>query len=266
MQPDFATAPEVREATKLVNEIVAHVSDDYVITTAEQYTEGAEHLKLVKGAQRKLEDLRTAITKPLNAALKAANDLFRAPAERLVAAERRIKTELGHYAEEQERIRREEQRKADEKARQERIAAEQKAAEARRKAEEEAAELRRKAEEEAAAGRAAEAAKLAARAEQKVEKADIRAAELEQQAATVVAPIITREPPKVAGVSGRENWYAECTDLKALVAAIAAGQAPLSLVQANEKVLGQQARSLKSEFRVPGVRVYCERGFAAGTA
>lgn len=257
MQPDFATAPEVREATKLVNEIVAHVSDDYVITTAEQYTEGAEHLKLVKGAQRKLEDLRTAITKPLNAALKAANDLFRVPAERLVRAERVIKMQLGAYSEEQARIAREEQRKADEKARQERIAAEQKAAEARRKAEEQAAELRRQAEAEAAAGRAAEAAKLAARAEAKVEKADIRAAELEQQAATVVAPIISREPPKVAAIATREVWKFVIED---------ASKLPREYLVPDEARVRKVVSALKGDANIPGVRVYCEKQIAAGVA
>lgn len=258
--PDLSTAPEVREATTIVNEIATRVSDHYVIATAEQYAEGGEHLKLVKGAQRKIEDLRVSITKPLNAALKAANDLFRAPADRLVQVERTIKTQLGHYTAEQERIRREEQRRADEAAARERAAAEAKARQERERAEAAAAELRRQAEAEAAAGRAAEAAKLAARAEQKVEKADIRAAAFEQQAATIVAPVITREPPKVAGVSMRNVWRFEIVDPSKINAAFLAPDETKIRKQVN--ALGADAAAIIG----PGVRIWSEKQVASGAA
>jgi len=82
----------------------------------------------------------------------------------------------------------------------------------------------------------------------------------------VVAPVIEREAPKVAGVSTRENWFGECVDLMALVKAIADGKAPLALVQPNDKIIGQQARSLKADFVTPGIRVWSERSLAAGAA
>lgn len=175
MQPDFTNAPEIREA----NELVARAQEattGYKITTVQQYEDSAGMLRKIKAGQKRLEELRTSVTAPLNAALRAANDLFRGPAEKLAQVERAIKGEITRYADEQEQIRREEQRKADEAARRER---ERLAAQAARAA---------------AAG--------------KVEKA----ADLEQRAETVVAPTIVREPPRVAGIATREVWHFEITD------------------------------------------------------
>jgi colicin import membrane protein len=226
---EFANAPEVREAQELVARTEAAITG-FKISTPVEYENSATVLKKIKAGQKRLEELRTAITGPLNAALKAVNDLFRAPADKLAAAERSIKAEINRYAEEQERIRREEQRKADEAARKEQE-------------------------------------KLQAQAQRAAEKGKVeKAAELEQRAATVVAPVIHREPPKVTGISAREVWKAEVTDLAALVKAIAEGKAPLALVQANTTVVGQQARSLKQDFQVPGVKVWAERQIAAGAA
>lgn len=262
---DMNTSAEAIEAKQIVEKAVA-LTTNFRVTTAEQYSSGGEALKEIKGAQKRLEALRVAITAPLNAALKAANDLFRAPAEQLVEAEKAIKTELIRYQDEQERIRREEQRKLEEAARREREKAESAARAAREKAEEEAAELRRKADAEAAAGRAAEAARLAARADQKVERAEIKADTFEQVAATVVAPVIRREAPKVAGLATRKVWKAEVVDLMALVKAVAEGKAPLALLMANDKLIGQQARSLGAEFVTPGIKVWSESSLSAGAA
>lgn len=228
MQNDFTNAPEVREANELVVRTEAAISG-YTITSPAQYTDSATVLKKIKAGQKRLEELRTAITGPLNAALKGVNDLFRAPADRLTKAERAIKQEINRYADEQERIRREEQRKADERARKEQE-------------------------------------KLQAQAQRAADKGqEEKAAVLEERAASVVAPVIQREPPKVAGIATRDVWKAECVDLAALVKAIAEGKAPLSLVQANTTVIGQQARSLKQDFVAPGVRVWSERQIAAGS-
>lgn len=259
MQPDFTNTPEAREAEELVQNVVA-IATGYRVTTPEQYAHGGEQLKQVKAAQKRLEDLRTAITGPLNAAIKAANNLFRAPAERLVSAETTIKRELIRYQDEQEAIRREEQRKADEAARREREKAEAAARAARAKAEAEAAELRARAEAEAAAGRASEAAKLAARAEQKVERADEKANALEVQAATTVAPVIQREAPKVTGVSVREVWKFEVTDPSKINPAF---------LMPDEKKIGAQVRAMRGDAAAligPGVRVWVEKQLAAGAA
>jgi hypothetical protein len=122
---------------------------------------------------------------------------------------------------------------------------ERKRQEAERQAQEEA---RKRAEDEAVA-RAAE-----------LEKAGFK--ESAQQAIAepvavpqVVAPSVV---PKGFGGATQARWKAKVTDLKALVAAVAAGKAPLASIKADEVFLGQQARSLKAELRLPGVVVWEE--------
>lgn len=80
-----------------------------------------------------------------------------------------------------------------------------------------------------------------------------------------VAPIVQNPAtPKVNGVSYRDNWTAQVTSLFALVKAIAAGQQPISLVMANLPALNLQAKSLKGEMNIPGVKSVCEKIVAVG--
>lgn len=227
MQPDIASNPKVQALIAATTQVVAE-AEAFKVTTAEQYTEAGELLKRVKSRAKELEEEELKITRPINAGLKAVRDLFRTPRQRAASAESVLKRAMIAFTAEQDRKRRELQAQQEEAARRERE------------------KLARQAERAAAKG--------------KVE----RAAELEQRAATVVAPVVQIEQPKVAGISDRKVWKAECTDLKALVKAIAEGRAPLSYVMANDKVLGQQARSLKSEFVCDGVRVWSESSLAAG--
>jgi type IV secretory pathway VirB10-like protein len=229
--------PAVIEVTDGIMALESFAAN-YQVATPSQYKAGAADLARVKGMQKKLEETRTGITGPMNAALKKVNDFFRAPGEKLAVIENTIKGKLGAYYEEQQRIQREEQRRADEAAATERRRAEAAAAEARRKAEEEAAALRRQAEEADAAGRAADAAKLAARADTKIEKAEAKAADLEQQAATVVAPVIHREPPRVAGLQMRDVWEFTIVDPKKINP---------EFMAPDEKKIGAQVKALKGD-------------------
>lgn len=170
-----ATDPEVQELTTQSEALLA-LSSTYRVATQEQYAGAGDELKRVKAAQKKLDVLRKSMTVPIDAAKKAIMDLFRAPEDRLARAESGIKRAMIAYSEEQERIRREEQRKADEAARKERERV------------------------EAQARKAAESGK--------VEKAE----QLEERAAAVVAPVIQREAPKVSGVNMRDAWLFEITD------------------------------------------------------
>lgn len=228
MQADLSK-PEVVAATATVNELVT-LTTNYAIKTADQYEAGSLMLMRVKAAQNKLEETRTSITGPMNTALKAINAFFKGPTDKLATAESGIKRAMIGYTDEQARLQRIEQQRVNDASRKEREKLEERA----RKA--------------VASG--------------KVEKAE----QLQQAAVTVVAPVINFAPQKIAGISPRENWHAECTDLMALVKAIAAGQAPLSLVMANDKVLGAQARSLKNDFVAPGIRVWSDKNIAAGAA
>lgn len=165
----IANRPEVRDMMGTVQSIQAYAAG-VVITTPEQFEDAAEHLKGVMAAKKRLEEMRTKITAPLNQSLKEANNLFRTPGDTLAQAERTIKSRLASYTEAQEAAQREEQRKADAAAQAER---------------DRLAELARKAAE---SGRTAAAEKHTARAD------------------AVVAPVINRAPPAVSGVAMREVW------------------------------------------------------------
>lgn len=217
---DIADRPEVRAVLSQVDELESFAAT-YQVTTAAQYEAGAEDLKRVKAAQKKLEDTRTGITGPLNESLKAINNLFRLPGDRLARIERVIKGKLMGYAEEQERIRREEQRKA------------------------EAAAQREKERLEALARKAQEAGRIEA------------AERHEERAAAVVAPVIQREPPKVAGLATREVWKFEVVD---------PGKVPREFLMIDEQRIRRYVAAMKAEARIDGVRVYAERQLAAGAA
>jgi len=175
MLPDITNDPEVREVAEEAH-MLATVAARYSVGTAEEYTVAGDELKRIKAAQRKLDELRKKITRPMDAAKKAVLDLFRDPEDKLRQAEAGMKRAMIAYSDEQEQIRREEQRRAEDAARKEREKL------------------------EAQAARAANAGK------------DARAEVLEQRAAAVVAPIIQREALKVSGVNTREVWQFAVTD------------------------------------------------------
>ena len=154
MLPDITNDPEVREVAEEA-QMLATVAARYSVGTAEEYTVAGDELKRIKAAQRKLDELRKKITRPMDAAKKAVLDLFRDPEDKLRQAEAGMKRAMIAYSDEQEQIRREEQRRAEDAARKEREKL------------------------EAQAARAANAGK------------DARAEVLEQRAAAVVAPMAT---------------------------------------------------------------------------
>lgn len=174
MQPDITQSPEFQAANAEVATI-EQAAAQFVVSNAAQYAVAGDELKRIKGAAKKLEELRTSITKPMDAAKKAVMDLFRTPEQRLADAEKKIKGAMLTYSAAEETRRREEQRKLDEKARKERDALAKKAAEAAAKGDES------------------------------------KAAALQERAATVVAPVVAA-PAKVAGIQTREVWLFEVTD------------------------------------------------------
>ena len=120
---------------------------------------------------------------------------------------------------------------------------------ARKKQLEQEAIERKRAEEEAL-----ETASLMEKAGLKEEAAAVLDAPIE------MAPVVVKkETPKVEGFSYRSNWKAQCTDLKALVQAVAEGKVPFQALEANTVFLGQQARSLKEAMSYPGVKVWEEK-------
>lgn len=227
--PEIAEQPEVKALVQQASDMLAN-AETFKVVTAADYEEAAVTLKAVKSRQKELKALRESITKPMLTALEATRALFRKPESTLDAAEQRIKRSMGDYDEEQERQRQEIQRKLDEAADKERRRLEQQA------------------ERAAAKGNHG------------------KAVELQERAAMTVAPIAQQDRPSVAGISRRETWHADVTDLRALVRGVADGHVPMAAIEANQTFLNQQARALRSELRYPGVRAVPERTIASGSA
>lgn len=260
MQAEFnepvETLPAVREAIAGLPSLET-LANNYKITTPAQYTTSGEDLLRVKAAQKLVEDTRTSITVPMNAALKRVNDFFRGPADRLVKVERTIKGERTGYEDEQDRIRQEQQRRADAEAQKERDRLATIARETERKAQEKAAVERKAAEEAAAAGRAEEAARLREKAQATELKAAEKASTFDERAAMVVAPVITRDLPKVSGISTRMVPKFEIIDAKLL---------PREYLVPDMTKIGGVVRSLRTDANIPGIRVWMEKQIAAGAA
>jgi hypothetical protein len=246
---------------------------DLVIDSPTMYELASDELKNIKGLQKTVEEKRTTITGPLNAALKAVNDLFRAPAQFLVQAEAACKRSMITYTTEQERLVAEARRVAEEATRKERdrLAAEQREQERiAREAAEASVRAQREAQEAAARGDKEAAARAQEEARQQAEAS--QAAQAEAQAAAMTAEVVTvtptaAAPAKVVGISGRVNYTAQVDDLMTLVKAVAEGKAPVQCVMADEKFLGAQARAFKKAGPLyPGVTAVAERSLSARSA
>ena len=270
---NLSTNPAVIELTEQ-SETLFTVCTAYKVANPADYEVAGLELRRVKDAQKRLDELRKSMTRPLDAAKKAIMDFFRAPEDKLAKAEAGIKRAMVTYQDEQERLRREEQRRAEEAARRERERLAEQAREAERKAREKAEaerkaaeEARQAAEKAAAEGRAEEARKAAAAAaaaEARAAATEAKAAEkveaIETRAAAVVAPIIQREAPKVAGVATREVWRFEITDPSKINDAFK---------MPDEQKIRKQVAALKGDAAAiigPGVRIWCEKSIAAGAA
>lgn len=117
------------------------------------------------------------------------------------------------------------------------------------------AEQRRLEEE---AKKRAEDEQIAA-AEHAEKQGDKVAAEAIISAPVEVAPIIQPVAPRPDGISYREYWSAQVTDLFALVKAVATGQQPVTLLQPDQVALNKMATALKGAMIIPGVRPVCEK-------
>src|SRR3972149_2919676 len=133
------------EALFKSSEAMLETARSYKITTADAALAAGEDLKAIKTLAKQVEDKRTAITGPINDALREVNALFKPAKDWLVQAEKLLK--ILDYQSEQPRIARDLQAKADEEARKQREKLEQQAAKAEAKGKaEKAVELREQAE------------------------------------------------------------------------------------------------------------------------
>ena len=118
-------------------------------------------------------------------------------------------------------------------------------------------EAEKRARAEAEARRLAEEAR-----ERELEQAEAQGADAAEVAAMATAPlplvmpVVEPQFQPVRGISTATNWKGEVTHLLALVKAIAAGEASLSLISPNETAINQLARATRGTLVVPGVRFY----------
>lgn len=122
-----------------------------------------------------------------------------------------------------------------------------------------AAERRKREEEERLAREAAEKQAQEDALQRAIELAaagEDEAAEAVLEEPVIAAPVIIPvSAPKPTGSVAKKSYSIRVTDLKALVAAVAAGKVlPLAVV-ANESWLGAKARNEKEAFCVPGIEL-----------
>jgi hypothetical protein len=185
-----------------------------------------------------LTEARMALTRPIDAAKKVIMDFFAGPIQAFTEAKETLDRKIIAYENEQEQLRRTEQRRLDQIAEAERQELQRKADEEKRKADAEAELLRKKAEKAAAAGRTAQAEKLQAQADHVVQASESSVADLEDRAAASVAPIVQADTARVAGAQFREVWEFQITDLSKI-------NAPF--LMADETKIGRVVQSLKKD-------------------
>jgi hypothetical protein len=78
----------------------------------------------------------------------------------------------------------------------------------------------------------------------------------------VIAPPTVQAP---RGIAPRETWSAEVTSLRDLAKAVAEGKITDAAILPNMVLLNNQARALKGELKIPGVRAVRTAGVAVNT-
>jgi chromosome segregation ATPase len=213
------------------------------IDSPEQYTTAGAELAKIKALAKSIEAERQALKAPVIDAGREIDRFFKTYLDQLANAEKSIKGAILNFDREQERIRIEAQRLADEQARKE-----------REKAEAQARKEREKAEAERQRLQSIEDDRERAKAMAKIEKSEAKAEAVEAMASHVVAPVIQTAAPKIQGMSKRETWSAEVTDIIKLCKAVADGIVPATAVTANMPYLNKRATMEKSDMAIPGVK------------
>jgi hypothetical protein len=185
MQSDTATAkkkaepalklPELKPDQAIV-EASRLFATNLVIKSPEGYERAAKQLIDLKDEIARIEKEKDSVFKPINAGLRAFSALVARALDPMKQWEISIKRAMIKYSDEQDRLRQEQQRLANERAQ----------AEQRR--------LQEIADRAAAKGQ------------------DGKAEVFTERAASVVAPIVQTAAPKVAGISIPKVWRFEITD------------------------------------------------------
>lgn len=221
-----------------------------LVADGASFAAGGEMLRAVAVYAKRVHE----VIDPIVEAAHVAHRTAVAQRDRLLRPAQEVKRVVGEKMACYETDQRELARMAEAQARRE---VERRESEARERAEAERRRLQAESDERyLAAAVAAEDRGDPALAEMIVENAPTVAAP-PPEPVSVVRPVVER--PRAEGVSFRDSYRAEVTDLQALVQAVAAGAQPLTLLQPNMTALNQMARALREQMQVPGVRVAVER-------
>jgi hypothetical protein len=228
------------------------------IASNEEYVSAADWLKVVKGYANDVEADRGAAVAPINKAHDKVQGQYKPHQTLLKRLESLLKSKLLAWDEAQDQLRKAEQAKLEEAARQQREELEAKAREEQRKATEKAEADRKAAEAAAAAGDAKKAAKLQERADATLSAAAYKAESLNTSAAMIVAPVIQREVPKVAGLAKKKKWKFKVKDESKV------GRLYLML---DEKKIAKIVETLgkDAEQTVGGIEVFQDSSLASGS-
>ncbi len=216
---------------QLINQALVEVNKakDIIIITTEDYSFAGLIYKEIKGWIKRLDDEEKKITKPLLEGIEAARALFRGPKQKANDVKNILNTRMVRWAEDQERIRREAERKLQE--------------EAKRRAEEEALAQALEAE---AAGEKEEAEQILS------------------EPVYVPQVKVMSEVPRSKKTQIRQTWSCEIIDVMALVKGIAEGKVDIQAIEPNNLIknhsfLNTMATRYKEALNIPGVRSISKR-------
>jgi len=241
------SASELAPVADLARQSVSwsDLAERAVISTQAELDTAAQYLRGIKALRDEIAKTFDPIIETAHKAHKKAIEQRKIIEAPLIDAKTLLDRKVGTYAAKIEREAREERERQERAAREERERQEKLAREEREQAE--------------AAAKAAREAGDTARA-QTFEADAQAAAELEHEVAQAPPPYVPPPMPvRAFGVSTRDTYKFEVTDLGALVAAVAAGRAPLRFLLPNEVQIGAEARASKGELELPGVRVYVDK-------
>jgi hypothetical protein len=231
-------------------------AESFAVASASDSAKAQEARARLNTRIKMLTEARMALTRPIDAAKKTIVDFFAGPISTLTRAKGIFDQKILAYDDEQEELRKAEQRRLDKIAEDERKRLQAIADETARKAREEADKKRREAEAAAAAGRQAEADRLRAAAVRVEEKAADKIEVFETRASSVVAPIAQADTARIAGTSTRETPVFEIVD---------ASKINPQFMMPDEVKIGRVVRSLglAAADVVGGIKVTMKKGLAS---
>ncbi len=193
----------------------------YVVESPEDYELAAADLKAIKAQWKRIDEARKNLKRPIDQAAKQLQEFFIPSLTALSRAEDMLKRKMVDY---------------------------DNAAQAKRRAMQADAEQRASKERQ----------KLQERAQKAASNGDEdKAAELQQRAEMVVAPVHQAVTPKVAGITTSEVWLFEVRD-PALV--------PREYCSPDPKKIRMAVDALRGEARIGGVYVYRDTRIASRSA